>query len=56
MRSLAENQSGRLKIKFRYQTANDQLFEEDKQDEMFGRFQIKLGKTTDGLRKLITDP
>jgi uncharacterized protein YjbJ (UPF0337 family) len=31
------------------------MFEEGKQDEMFGRLQIKLGKTKDGLRKLIAD-
>jgi uncharacterized protein YjbJ (UPF0337 family) len=31
------------------------MFEDGKEEEMFGRLQIKLGKTKDALRKLIAD-
>jgi uncharacterized protein YjbJ (UPF0337 family) len=48
-------QKGKLKMKFGYLTDNDLMFEEGKEDEMMGRLQIKLGKTKDGLRKLIAD-
>jgi uncharacterized protein YjbJ (UPF0337 family) len=48
-------QKGKLKMKFGYLTDNDLMFEEGKKDEMFGRLQIKLGKTKDDLRKLIEE-
>jgi uncharacterized protein YjbJ (UPF0337 family) len=48
-------QKGKLKMKFAYLTDNDLMFEEGKQEEMFGKLQIKLGKTKDELRKLIAD-
>ena len=48
-------QKGKLKQKFGFLTDNDLMFEEGKEDEMFGRLQIKLGKTKDALRKLIAD-
>jgi uncharacterized protein YjbJ (UPF0337 family) len=31
------------------------MFEEGRKDEMFGKLQIKLGKTKDELHKLIAD-
>ena len=46
-------QKGKLKMKFGYLTDNDLMFEEGKYDEMMGRLQVKLGKTKDGLKKLI---
>jgi len=46
-------QKGKLKKKFGYLTDNDLMFEEGKKEEMFGRLQIKLGKTKDDLKKLI---
>jgi uncharacterized protein YjbJ (UPF0337 family) len=46
-------QKGKLKMKFGYLTDNDLMFEEGKQEEMYGKLQIKLGKTKDELRKLI---
>ena len=48
-------QKGKLKQKFGFLPDNDLMFEEGKEDEMFGRLQIKLGKTKDALRKLIAD-
>ncbi len=46
-------QKGKLKKKFGYLTDNDLMFEEGKQEEMYGKLQIKLGKTKDELKKLI---
>jgi len=46
-------QKGKLKKKFGYLTDNDLMFEEGKKEEMFGRLQVKLGKTKDDLKKLI---
>lgn len=46
-------QKGKLKKKFGVLTDNDLMFEEGKEDEMFGKLQIKLGKTKDELTKLI---
>jgi len=46
-------QKGKLKQQFAVLTDNDLMFEEGKKDEMFGRLQIKLGKTKAELRKLI---
>jgi len=46
-------QKGKLKQQFAILTDNDLMFEEGKKDEMFGRIQIKLGKTKEELRKLI---
>ena len=42
---------GKLKQKFATLTDNDVLFEEGKQDEMFGRLQVKLGKTRSAKRE-----
>jgi uncharacterized protein YjbJ (UPF0337 family) len=46
-------QKGKLKQKFALLTDNDLLFEEGKRDEMFGKLQIKLGKTREELDKII---
>lgn len=46
-------QKGKLKQQFAILTDNDLMFEEGKKDEMFGRLQIKLGKTKEELHKLI---
>ena len=46
-------QKGRLRQKFAILTDNDLMFEEGKKEEMFGRLQIKLGKTNEELQKII---
>jgi uncharacterized protein YjbJ (UPF0337 family) len=46
-------QKGKLKQKFAVLTDNDLMFEEGKKDEMFGKIQIKLGKTKEELQKII---
>jgi len=46
-------QKGKLKQKFALLTDNDLLFNEGKKDEMFGRLQLKLGKTKEELQKII---
>ncbi len=45
-------QKGRLKQKYAFLTDNDLMFEEGKKDEMFGKLQIKLGKTKEELHKI----
>lgn len=46
-------QKGKLKQKFAMLTENDLLFAEGKKDEMFGRLQIKLGKSKEELYRII---
>ncbi len=46
-------QKGKLKQKFAMLTDNDLMFEEGKKDEMFGKLQVKLGKTKEELYELI---
>lgn len=46
-------QKGKLKQKFAMLTDNDLMFEEGKKDEMFGRLQIKLGKTKEEIQEII---
>lgn len=46
-------QKGKLKQKFAILTDNDLMFEEGKIEEMYGRLQIKLGKTKEELLKII---
>ena len=46
-------QKGKLKQKFAVLTDNDLMYEEGKMDEMFGKLQIKLGKTREEINKLI---
>lgn len=48
-------QKGKLKQKFAVLTDNDLLYEEGKQDEMYGRLQIKLGKSKEELHKIIEE-
>jgi uncharacterized protein YjbJ (UPF0337 family) len=47
-------QKGKLKQKFADLTDNDLLFEEGKKEEMYGKLQIKLGKTKEELHKIIS--
>jgi uncharacterized protein YjbJ (UPF0337 family) len=49
-----EKQKGVLKQKFAALTNNDLMFAEGKKDEMFGRLQLKLSKTKEELRKIIS--
>jgi uncharacterized protein YjbJ (UPF0337 family) len=46
-------QKGKLKKRFAILTDNDLLFKEGKQDEMFGKLQIKLGKSEEELHRLL---
>lgn len=46
-------QKGKLKQRFAVLTDNDLLFTEGKMNEMFGRLQIKLGKTKEELNRII---
>jgi uncharacterized protein YjbJ (UPF0337 family) len=46
---------GRLKQQYAMITDNDLLLVEGKQDEMLGRLQIKLGKTKEEIRKIISE-
>jgi len=46
-------QKGRLKQKLAILTDNDLMFEEGKKEEMFGRLQIKLGKSKEEIQKII---
>jgi uncharacterized protein YjbJ (UPF0337 family) len=50
-----EEQKGKLKQKFAILTDNDVLLLEGKKEEMFGRLQIKLGKTKEELQKIISE-
>lgn len=47
-------QKGKLKQKFAILTDNDLMFEEGKEEEMFGRLQKKLGKTKEELHKILS--
>jgi uncharacterized protein YjbJ (UPF0337 family) len=46
-------QKGKLKQKFAVLTDNDLMFEEGRKEEMFGKLQIKLGKSKEELHKII---
>ena len=46
-------QKGKLKQKFAVLTDNDLMFAEGKKEEMFGKLQIKLGKTKEELQKIL---
>lgn len=48
-------QKGKLKQKFATLTDNDLMFAEGKKDEMYGRLQVKLGKSKEELHKIITE-
>ncbi len=47
-------QMGKLKQKFANLTDDDLMFVEGKRDEMLGRLQIKLGKTKEEIREIIS--
>ena len=46
-------QKGKLKQKFAVLTDDDLMFDEGKRDEMFGKLQVKLGKTKEELNEII---
>ena len=46
---------GRLKQKFAMLTDNDLMFAEGKKEEMFGKLQIKLGKTKEEFQRIISE-
>lgn len=46
-------QKGKLKQKFAVLTDNDLMYEDGKEDELFGKLQKKLGKTKDEILKII---
>jgi uncharacterized protein YjbJ (UPF0337 family) len=48
-------QKGKLKQKFASLTDDDLMFVEGKKDEMYGRLQIKLGKSEEELHKIIEE-
>ncbi len=47
-------QKGRLKQRFAILTDNDLMFSEGKEEEMLGRLQIKLGKTKEEIKEIIS--
>ena len=49
-----DQQKGKLKQKFATLTDNDLLFTVGKKEEMFGRLEVKLGKTKEELHKIIS--
>lgn len=46
---------GKLKQKFADLTDDDLLYVEGKEDELLGKLQIKLGKSKDEVRKMISE-
>ncbi len=46
---------GKLKQKYANLTDDDLMFAEGKKEEMYGKLQIKLGKTKEELHKLLSD-
>ena len=46
---------GKIKQKYGELTDDDLVFEEGKEDEMYGRLQQKLGKSKDEVRKFIAE-
>ena len=46
---------GKLKQKFAMLTDNDLMLLDGKHDEMYGRLQIKLGKTKEEIMKIIAE-
>jgi uncharacterized protein YjbJ (UPF0337 family) len=47
-------QKGKLKQIFTILTDNDLMFEEGEKEEMLGKLQIKIGKTKDELRRILS--
>jgi uncharacterized protein YjbJ (UPF0337 family) len=54
MKGTWEAQKGKLKQRFAVLTDNDLMFAEGKKEEMFGRLQVKLGKTKAELQSIIS--
>ena len=48
-------QKGKLKQKFAILTDDDLMLIEGKKDELFGRLQIKLGKTEEELQRIMAE-
>lgn len=46
---------GKIKQKFADLTDDDLLYEDGKEDELYGRLQKKLGKTKDEVKKFIAE-
>jgi len=46
---------GKLKKSYAELTDNDLLYEEGREDELFGRLQQRLGKTKEEVKKLFED-
>ena len=46
---------GKLKKSYAELTDNDLLYEEGREDELYGRLQQKLGKTKEEVKKLFED-
>jgi uncharacterized protein YjbJ (UPF0337 family) len=46
---------GKLKKSYAELTDNDLLYEEGREDELYGRLQQKLGKSKEEVRRLIND-
>jgi uncharacterized protein YjbJ (UPF0337 family) len=46
---------GKLKKKFAVLSDNDLLYEEGKEDELYGRLQQKLGKTRSEVSKILSE-
>lgn len=46
-------QKGKLKQKFGFLTDDDLMIEEGKEEEMYGKLQVKLGKTKEEFLKII---
>ena len=46
---------GKLKQKFAVLSDNDLMFAEGKKEEMFGKLQIKLGKSKEEFQKIISE-
>ncbi|HTN17838.1 MAG TPA: CsbD family protein [Chitinophagaceae bacterium] len=46
---------GKLKQKYAELTDDDLMYEEGKDDELYGRIQQRLGKTKDEIRKIIAE-
>jgi len=46
---------GKLKQKFAVLTDDDLMFAEGKSEELYGRLQVKLGKTEEELKRIISE-
>ncbi|MBI2417172.1 MAG: CsbD family protein [Ignavibacteriales bacterium] len=47
--------AGKLKQQFANLTDNDLLYAEGKEEELLGRLQIKLGKTKEEVKKVLSE-